>query len=51
MKARIITALALIVLALLGIGPIPTTTLIIIYVVVFRPRWFKRLVDTIYQSD
>jgi len=48
MKARILTAVALIALAILGIGPIPTTTLIIIYVVMLRPRWFKELVDAIY---
>jgi hypothetical protein len=51
MKARIVTALALVVLAILGIGPIPTTSLIVIYVVVFRPRWFKELVDAIYAYD
>jgi len=43
-------ALVLVVLAILGIGPIPTTTLIIIYVVIVRPRWFKNLIDTIYAS-
>ena len=49
MMTRIATALALVVLAIIGIGPIPTTSLITIYVVIFRPRWFKHLVDTIYQ--
>jgi hypothetical protein len=49
MKTRILTALALVALAILGIGPIPTTTLIVIYVVIFRPKWFKELVDAIYE--
>lgn len=51
MTTRIMTALVLIGLAVLGIGPIPTTSLIAIYVVIFRPGWFKHLVDTIYQCD
>ncbi|MDO9422658.1 MAG: hypothetical protein Q7T40_00495 [Methylobacter sp.] len=49
MKTRIMTALVLIVLAIIGIGPIPTTSLIAVYVVIFRPSWFKHLVDTIYR--
>ncbi len=49
MRTRIITALILIVLAIIGIGPIPTTSLIAVYVVIFRPNWFKHLVDTIYR--
>jgi len=49
MKARILTALSLVALGIIGIGPIPTTTLIIIYVVIFRPQWFKELVDAIYE--
>ena len=51
MITRIMTALLLLVLAIIGIGPIPTTSLITIYVVLFRPSWFKHLVDTIYQQD
>ena len=49
MITRIMTALVLVVLAIIGIGPIPTTSIITIYVVIFRPGWFKHLVDTIYQ--
>lgn len=30
--------------------PVPGTTLIMLYVVLFRPRWFKRLVDAIYHD-
>ncbi len=49
--ARILTALFLVLMALIGIGPIPTTSLIGMYIVIFRPRWFKDLMDTIYQRD
>ncbi len=49
MKARTVTALALVVMGIIGIGPVPTTSLLIFFVVIFRPRWFKQLVDTIYQ--
>lgn len=47
---RIITALILIVFAIIGIGPIPTSSLIALYVVIFRPKWFKRLIDNIYAN-
>ncbi|MGR9072652.1 MAG: hypothetical protein ACU833_06260 [Gammaproteobacteria bacterium] len=50
MLLRIKTLLVLIVLMIVGIGPIPTTSLICIYAVILRPRWFKSLVDRIYQD-
>jgi len=46
--ARFLTLLVLLMFAVLGFTPIPGTTLVMIYVVLFRPRWFKRLVDLIY---
>lgn len=50
MFLRVKTLFVLIILAIIGIGPIPTTSLICIYVVIFRPGWFKTLVDNIYQK-
>ncbi|WP_446811957.1 hypothetical protein ACH50O_10465 [Methylomonas sp. 2BW1-5-20] len=37
-----------IVLILFSIGPVPITSSIGLYVVIFRPRWFKDLVEKIY---
>lgn len=48
MFIRVITVFVLIILAIIGMGPIPTTSLICIYVTLFRPKWFKNLVDKIY---
>jgi hypothetical protein len=31
-----------------SIGPIPVTSTIGLLVVIFRPSWFKKLVDDIY---
>ena len=45
---RIKCALVLIGLTLLGLGPMPVTSLIGLYIVVFRPQWFKQLVERIY---
>ena len=50
MLLRIKMLFVLIILAILGVGPVPTTSLIGIYVVIFRPSWFKSLVDKIYQE-
>ncbi|WP_268745417.1 hypothetical protein [Methylomarinum vadi] len=36
------------VLMLIDIGPVPLTAMIALYVVLFRPRWFKNMIDDIY---
>ena len=46
--SRIKCALVFIVLMIVSIGPIPITSTMGLLVVIFRPLWFKRLVDTIY---
>lgn len=46
--ARIKCALVLIALMMISIVPIPITSTIGLYVVIFRPAWFKRLVDNVY---
>lgn len=48
MSTRITCIIVLIVLVLIEIGPIPVTGMIGLYVVIFRPFWFKELVDRIY---
>jgi len=35
-------------LMLVGLGPIPVTSTIGLLIVVFRPKWFKRVVDRVY---
>ncbi|MBT9097877.1 hypothetical protein [Methylovulum psychrotolerans] len=45
---RIVCLLVLLVVTLLEIGPIPITGLWLMWVVVFRPAWFYRLVLKIY---
>ena len=49
MRARILTLLAMLIVMVTDIGPLPTVSLICLYAVVFRPLWFKRLVDEIYR--
>lgn len=48
---RTLTLLVLAVMVVFSFTPIPGTTLIMIYVVLFRPRWFKRLVDIVYEAN
>ena len=50
LNARITCALVFIILTLVGIGPFPVTSVIGLYVVIFRPQWFKNLVNTIYSG-
>lgn len=45
---RIQCALVLIIFMIGSIGPIPITSTIGLYVVIFRPAWFKKLVNAIY---
>lgn len=37
-----------ILLMLIDIGPIPVTAMAALYVILFRPHWFKKLIDDIY---
>lgn len=48
MTTRSKCLIALGVLAVLGIGPVPTTSLLGFYVVLARPRWFKALIHKLY---
>jgi hypothetical protein len=46
--ARIKCAIVFIIFMIFSIGPIPVTSTIGLLVVIFRPSWFKKLVDDIY---
>ncbi|WP_347989405.1 hypothetical protein [Methylomonas sp. AM2-LC] len=46
--ARIKAGIVLIILMFLSIAPIPISSGIGLYVVIFRPNWFKELVINIY---
>jgi len=48
LSARIKCAFVLIILTVVGLGPLPITSVIGLFIVIFRPQWFKNLVDTIY---
>ncbi|MGD7036946.1 hypothetical protein EQU24_07370 [Methylotuvimicrobium buryatense] len=48
---RVKCALALILIAIAGIGPVPITSTLGAFVALFRPRWFKTLVDNVYDND
>jgi len=50
LKARIKCAIVLVIFMILSIGPIPITSTIGMYIVIFRPRWFKEFVDRVYSD-
>ena len=41
--------LTLLFLFVIDIGPIPFTAAIGLFVVIFKPRWFIKTVDTLYR--
>lgn len=45
---RILCLLLLVVITILEIGPFPISGLILMWVVLFRPKWFYDLVQKIY---
>ena len=47
---RLMCLVALLFLVLIEILPIPFTALTSIYILLFRPYWFKKLVDRVYSS-
>ncbi|QXP85141.1 hypothetical protein ABZN20_14220 [Methylococcus sp. ANG] len=42
--------LVLLLLTLLGVGPMPITSVVGIYIVIARPRWFRELVKRVYDE-
>lgn len=48
LSTRIKCTLVLLAFTVLGLGPVPITSVLGMIVVIFRPRWFKNLVDRIY---
>jgi hypothetical protein len=47
---RLKCAVVLIIFTLLGLGPVPITSLMGLIVVIFRPQWFKKLVNRVYED-
>lgn len=45
---RFLCVIALILIIILEIGPFPISGILLLYVVIFRPRWFYNLVIKIY---
>lgn len=45
---RIFCLIVLVIITILEIGPVPLTPLVLIWVVLFRPLWFYKLVLKIY---
>ncbi|MDT4292238.1 hypothetical protein RO575_21955 [Methylomonas sp. MO1] len=46
--ARLKWFVFILLLTIVEIGPVPLMGLTLLYIVAFRPRWFKDLVDRIY---
>ena len=45
---RIKCAIVLIIFMIFSISPIPITSTVCLLVVIFRPAWFKKLIEDIY---
>ncbi|MGR9088119.1 MAG: hypothetical protein ACU841_13730 [Gammaproteobacteria bacterium] len=50
MGTRSKIVIVLVLLTILGIGPVPLTSVIGIYIAIFRPAWFKDLVLRLYSE-
>jgi hypothetical protein len=48
---RFFCFVVLLLVAFVEIGPLPITPFVLIWVVLFRPEWFYRLVNKIYGKD
>jgi hypothetical protein len=46
----IVCFIVLVVLIVLHIIPLPILEILILYVMIFRPLWFKNLVDQLYDQ-
>jgi len=50
MGLRLRLVVVLVLLTILGIGPMPVTSVVGIYIVLFRPAWFRRMVLKLYDE-
>ena len=48
---RFFYIIALLIISIIEIGPIPITPIILIYVVLFRPAWFYEWALKIYNKN
>ena len=48
---RLLCVFTLLLITILEIGPVPISGLGLMFVVLFRPRWFYNLVQTIYHKQ
>jgi len=48
---RVICILVLIPLIVLHVFPLPILEVLILYVVLYRPQWFKKLVEQVYREE
>ncbi|HYE38273.1 hypothetical protein [Methylocaldum sp.] len=48
MSTKVKCLIVLVLLTVIGLGPIPLTSVIGIYIVIRRPPWFKDLVLKLY---
>jgi len=48
---RIFSILALLILSIVEIGPIPISPIVLVFVVLFRPAWFYEWIVKIYDRD
>lgn len=48
---RLLCLFALLLITILEIGPVPISGLGLMFVVLFRPRWFYNLVQKIYHQN
>ncbi len=49
LTVRIKCIVVLLILMVIEIGPIPIFAVVGLFIVLFRPRWFIELVDTLYE--
>ena len=47
---RLICFIVLAIVTLIEIGPVPITGIMLMWVILFRPRWFYNLVIKIYAT-
>lgn len=47
---RILSFLALVVISIIEVGPVPITPIVLVWVVLFRPVWFYEWVLKIYNK-
>jgi hypothetical protein len=51
MSVKMKLILGFVLLEIIDFMPLPTTTMVVVYIILRKPRWFKNMIMELYKED